>query len=138
MDLYGLASIIDEGIFGDKSAFRYNYIRNFDEYEEDLNERLKPVLHRTLRKQVSHYIKFTNRLPQTYTFEQNEQEKEVYDLIRQLILNSEEETYLIPAQQRHLVVLILCKLLGSSTAAIASTLEKMRERLIKMKEAGEI
>ena len=137
MDLYGLASIIDEGIFGDKSAFRYNYIRNFDEYEEDLNERLKPVLHRTLRKQVSHYIKFTNRLPQTYTFEQNEQEKEVYDLIRQLILNSEEETYLIPAQQRHLVVLILCKLLGSSTAAIASTLEKMRERLIKMKEAGE-
>lgn len=136
MDLYGLTSIIDDNIFGDKAAFRYNYIKNFDEYEDDLNARLKYVLHRTLRKQVSHYIKFTNRLPRTYTFEQSSQEKEIYDLVRQLILNSADESYLIPAQQRHLVVLILCKLIGSSTAAIISTLSKMKERLVKMQESN--
>lgn len=136
MDLYGLTSIIDDNIFGDKAAFRYNYIKNFDEYEDDLNARLKCVLHRTLRKQVSHYIKFTNRLPRTYTFEQSSQEKEIYDLVRQLIFNSADESYLIPAQQRHLVVLILCKLIGSSTAAIISTLSKMKERLIKMQESN--
>lgn len=136
MDLYGLVSIIDENIFGDKIAFKYNYIKNFQEYEKDLNDRLKEVLHRTLRKQVSYYINFTNRLPRTYTFEQNKEEKEVYNLVRQLILNSDQETYLIPPQQRHLVLLVLCKLMGSSTTAIISTLSNMRERLISMQKKG--
>lgn len=136
MDLYGLVSVVDENIFGDKATYRHNYIKNYDEYEYELNLRLKNVLHRTLRQQVSHYIKFTNRIPKTFSFIESEEEKEVYDLVRKIILNAEEETYLIPAQQRHLVVLVLCKLLGSSTAAIISTLSTMRERLYKMRESG--
>ena len=136
MDLYGLASVIDENIFGDKSAFRYSYIKNFNEYEDELQIRLQQVMHRTLRQQVSHYINFTNRIPKTFGFEETKEEQEVYDLVRMLIQNSDEESYLIPAQQRHLVVLILCKLLGSSTAAIISTLTTMRNRLTNMKETG--
>ena len=137
MDLYGLVSIIDDNIFGDKATFRNNYLKNYSIYEDDLNDRLKMVLHRTLRKQVSHYIKFTNRIPKTFTFEQNDQEKEVYEYVRNLILNADEKTYLIPKQQSHLVTLILCKLIGSSTAAIESTLTKMKLRLCKMRDTQE-
>lgn len=133
MDLYGLSSIIDEELFGDKSIFRYNYIKNFDENEMELEYRLKNVLHRTLRNQVQPYIQFTNRIPKTFTFELTDVEKQVYERIRALLNSSEEESYLIPKAQRHLLVLILCKLMGSSMHSIVFTLEKMRARLLALK-----
>lgn len=136
MDLYGLASVIDENIFGDKASFKHSYIKNFYEHEDELRIRLEQVLHRTLRQQVSHYINFTNRIPKTFSFEETEEEQEIYNLVRGIIQNADEETYLIPAQQKHLVVLILCKLLGSSSAAIVSTLSTMKARLEKIRQEG--
>lgn len=138
MDIYGLCSVIDEDIFGDKGIFKYNYIKNFDENEEELEHRLKCVLHRTLRNQVHQYIQFTNRIPKTFSFEITEEERIVYERIRLLLNESEEESYLIPNAQRHLLVLILCKLMGSSMHAIVFTLKKMRNRLIALKEDNEI
>ena len=137
MDLYGLSSIIDEDLFGDKSVFRYNYIKNFDENEMELEYRLKNVLHRTLRNQVQPYIQFTNRIPKTFAFELTDVEKQVYEKIRELLNTSEEESYLIPKAQRHLLVLILCKLMGSSMHSIVYTLEKMRTRLLALKNEGD-
>lgn len=133
MDLYGLSSIIDEDLFGDKAVFRYNYIKNLDENEVELEYRLKNVLHRTLRNQVQPYIQFTNRIPKTFTFELTDVEKQVYERIRALLNTSEEESYLIPKAQRHLLVLILCKLMGSSMHSIVFTLEKMKSRLLALK-----
>lgn len=136
MDLYGLCSLIDEDIFGDKNIFRYNYIKNYDENADELEFRLKNVLHRTLRNQVQQYIQFTNRIPKTFTFELTDTEKEVYERIRQLVSNSEEESYLMPKSQRHLLVLILCKLMGSSMHSIVYTLQKMLNRLITLRDNG--
>lgn len=133
MDLYGLSSIIDEDLFGDKSIFRFNYIKNFEENELELEYRLKNVLHRTLRNQVQPYIQFTNRIPKTFTFELNDVEKQVYDRIRALLYSADEDTYLIPKAQKHLLVLILCKLMGSSMHSIVFTLKNMKERLISLK-----
>ena len=136
MDLYGLCTIIDEDIFGDKDIFRYNYIKNFDENEEELEQRLGCVLHRTLRSQVQQYIQFTNRIPKTFSFDLTDEEKKVYDRIRLLLNDSEEESYLIPNAQKHLLVLILCKLMGSSMHSIVFTLNKMKARLESLRDGN--
>ena len=136
MDLYGLCSIIDEDIFGDKDIFRYNYIKKYDENEEELEQRLDCVLHRTLRSQVQQYIQFTNRIPKTFSFDLTDEEKKVYDRIRLLLNDSDEESYLIPNAQKHLLVLILCKLMGSSMHSIVFTLNKMKARLESLRDGN--
>ena len=49
-----------------------------------------------------------------------------------------EGTYAIPSQQRHLTVLILRKLLASSSHAIAGTLEALRARLEGIQDGKEV
>ncbi|MCF0116439.1 MAG: DEAD/DEAH box helicase, partial [Bacilli bacterium] len=136
MDLYGLASLIDDEIFGDYQIYHEKYNKNYDLNLQELKERLNPFVHRTLREQVQPYIKFTKRIPVTYNFVQSPEEQKIYDEIRNLILNSEDETYLIPKKQRHLLLLILCKLMGSSIHSIVFTLEKMKDRLINLLNTG--
>lgn len=136
MDLYGLASIIDENIFGDKEVFRYNYIKNYDEYAKDLEMRLKQFTHRTLRNQVEQYIRFTKRIPQTFKFTQTNEEKELYNEIVSLLHDESGTKYIIPNAQRHLLLLILCKLMGSSAVSVQSTMETILARLIKIQESG--
>ena len=134
MDLYGLTSFIDDNIFGDKEIFRYNYIRNYDDNKKELTNRIKNYMHRTLRKQVLPYIKFTNRIAKTFTFEQTEQEKYIYNELREILLNLDDNPYIIPSKQKHLLMLILSKLMGSSIYALKGTLESILKRLIKIKE----
>jgi len=138
MDLYGLTTIIDDGIFGDKSIFRHNYIKNYEENKKDLNERLSHFIQRTLRNQVQPYIRFTKRIPKTFTFTQSDEENEVYEGIKELISNSEKYEYIIPNAQRHLLLLILCKLMGSSIYSIIYTMKSILKRLNDIKSTGNI
>lgn len=136
MDLFGLASIIDSKLFGDKSVFKYNYIKNYDEYFSDLISRLEPFLHRTLRCQVNQYIKFTNRIPRTFSFHQTKAEQEIYNAIHNLLLNSDQIKYIILERQKHLLILVLSKLMGSSVHAILATLSVIKSRLERIKALG--
>jgi len=137
MDLYGLSSVIDDSLFGDKSVFRYSYIKNYDDSYQDLISRLEPFLHRTLRKQVNQYIKFTNRIPRTFSFHQTKAEQEIYNAIHDLLLNADRIKYIIPERQKHLLLLILSKLMGSSVHSIVSTLSVMKSRLERIRDTGE-
>jgi SNF2 family DNA or RNA helicase len=66
MELYGLVSLIDDYAFGDAKSFRAQYARlTGDSAFDDLKRRLKPICHRTLRRQVLEYIRYTNRIPIT-------------------------------------------------------------------------
>lgn len=136
MDLYGLTTLIDDNIFGDYKIFKENYYKNYIDNLVELRQRLGDFTHRTLREQVKPYIKFTKRIPKTFNFEQTEAELEVYNEIRNLLINSDEDTYLIPNKQKHLLVLILCKLMGSSVHSIVFTLEAMKKRLIDLMDTG--
>lgn len=138
LDLYGLSQFIDPDIFADKTLFRKNYINEFVANESELNERIHSFLHRTLRCQVNKYIKFTNRLPKTFSFHQTKDEYKVYSAIRNLLLNADDNVYIIPARQKHLLLLILSKLMGSSMHAIVFTLNKIIERLEKIKIFGRV
>jgi len=136
MDLYGLTTLIDDNIFGDHQLFKEKYYKNYSENLIDLKDRLKNFTQRTLREQVKPYIKFTKRIPKTFTFPQTPQEMVVYNRIRELLLNSSEESYLIPNKQKHLLLLILCKLMGSSIYSIVFTLETMKKRLVTLLNTG--
>lgn len=134
MDIYGLTSFIDEGIFGDKNVFKLNYIKNLDENEQDLKERLATFMHRTLRNQVSQYIKYTKRNAKTFSFVQTAEEQVIYEGLRNLIINSDTIPYIIPKSQSHLLLLILCKLMGSSIYALQGTLQVILNRLENLKK----
>jgi len=129
LELYGLTSIIDDQVFGDANSFRQNYVSGASETRQlgDLKERLNPVCHRTLRKDVLEYIKYTKRLPLVEEFTPSEKEQKVYDLISDFL--QREELHAIPYKQRALITLIMRKLLASSSRAIVGTLTTMINRL---------
>ncbi|MBT4431406.1 MAG: DEAD/DEAH box helicase [Nitrospinaceae bacterium] len=130
-ELFGLASLIDDRIFGDIRAFRSLYTSRKSDLD-DLRERLAPFCHRTLRSQVLEYIRYTERKAVTVPFTPTDDEQGLYAAVSEFL--SRDFTYAIPHQQKHLTTLILRKLLASSSIAIIGTLETMVRRLEALKE----
>ena len=129
MELYGLASVIDDHLFGDATSFRDRFVRAVDERgrNAELRARLQPICARTLRKQVVEYISFTRRIPITQDFLPSDAEHELYEAISDYLRR--DQLIALPASQRTLITLVLRKLLASSTFAIAATLERLAMRL---------
>ncbi|MBW0365864.1 SNF2-related protein [Ensifer adhaerens] len=131
MEIFGLTSFIDPNIFGDANSFRSKYVNAGGDLPE-LRSRLAGFCKRTLRKQVLEYVKYTKRRAITQPFSPAANEQALYDGITRFL--QKEDTYAIPSQQRHLTVLILRKLLASSSQAIAGTLETLLARLEALAE----
>ena len=75
LELFGLVSFIDEHTFGDLKSFREQFANlNQEQVFHTLKARLKPVCHRTLRRQVTAYIPYTKRLPLVEEFTPEEPE----------------------------------------------------------------
>lgn len=126
LELYGLATLIDDRIFGDVSSFRTQYTNSKGDIE-DLKSRLLPFCKRTLRSQVLEYVPYTERKTLTRPFNPTDQEQKLYEAISAFLLR--DDTYAIPHRQRQLTSLILRKLLASSSFAVSGTLKTMRSRL---------
>ena len=128
MELYGLVSFVDEHAFGDAKTFRARYSRvTNDETFSDLKSRLAPLCHRTLRRQVTEYVKYTNRIPLTQEFVPTTDEQVLYDLVSEYLRRP--DLHGLPNSQRALITLVLRKLLASSTFAIAGGLDSIARRL---------
>lgn len=128
MELYGLSTVIDEHLFGDDKTFRQQYVQNNN--NESLKRRLGEFMQRTLRKDVLEYVPYTERHALTVPFEPSEKEQRLYELISSYL--QRDFSYAFPQQQRHLIAIILRKLLASSTPAVIATLESIRKRLQAM------
>jgi SNF2 family DNA or RNA helicase len=128
LELYGLVSFIDERTFGDLKSFREQF-SNLSQKQvfQTLKARLKPVCHRTLRRQVTSYIPFTRRLPLLQEFTPKQSEDHLYDLVSEYLRRPNLQA--LPAGQRTLMTLVLRKLLASSTFAIAGALNSIANRL---------
>lgn len=131
IELYGLTTLIDENIFGDLPSFRTQYTNSGGDLGE-LRDRLKFFTTRTLRRQVLEYVRYTERKLITRPFKPTENEQKLYEAISAFL--QREDTYSLPKRQRHLMTLIVRKLLASSSQAVAGTLETMRDRLVAMRE----
>jgi len=132
LEIFGLVSVIDDYVFGDKKSFRKQFSSTILTTSDmnDLKERLKPIVKRTLRKDVVEYINYTKRIPIVEEFTPSADEVALYDLISDFMLN--EDSYSIPSAQRTLITLVVRKLLASSTTAIMGTLGTLIKRLRKM------
>ncbi|BFM05832.1 SNF2-related protein [Halioxenophilus aromaticivorans] len=128
MELYGLVSFIDEYAFGDEKSFKQQYSRiSSDAQFESLKNRLKPLCHRTLRRQVLEYVKYTNRQPITQEFWPSQEEQDLYDMVSDYL--QRPELCALPSSQRKLMTLVMRKLLASSTFAIAGALDSLVNKL---------
>lgn len=128
MELFGLASVIDENIFGDSKSFRAEYVH--EENFSDLQRRLAPYYKRTLRRDVTEYIKYTKRLPLTQKFDATDLEQELYDGVSEFLRR--DNIYAVPSRQKMLTTMVIRKILASSTYAIIGTLQAVKNRLVKM------
>jgi ERCC4-related helicase len=129
MELFGLVGFIDDRVFGNSKSFREQFLSKSDQVQvtEDLRERLKPICHRTLRRQVTAYVPFTNRHAFCEEFTPSQDEEELYTLVSDYL--HRDNLQALPSSQRALTTLVMRKLLASSTFAIAGTLTALSDRL---------
>ena len=130
MDLYGLISFIDQRIFGSEQVFRQHHMK--DENYDDLKRELTPVLYRTLRKDVADYMHFVKRICRTVDFELSPDEIELYERVNLFL--KRDVLYSIPASNRGLIILVIRKLMASSSFALIDTFEVLKKRLEKLYE----
>lgn len=133
LELYGLSTLIDEKLFGNVDSFRSQYASAGSNLDA-LRQRLSTFSKRTLRKQVTEYIRYTERKPITIPFRPTDDEHAIYEAVSSFL--QREDSYALPRRQRHLTALILRKLLASSSIAIASTLDKLALRLEKLRDTS--
>lgn len=131
MELYGLSTLIDEHLFGDVNSFRSQYASAGSNLDA-LRQRLSTFCKRTLRNQVTEYIRYTERLPITRPFRPTDDEHALYEAVSAFL--QRENSYALPQRQRHLTALILRKLLASSSEAIAATLDTLKQRLEHLRD----
>ena len=134
MELYGLISVVDERHFGDESSFRSQYVagpsaRNGLVF---LRKRLESICKRTLRRQVQQagLIRYTERSPLTVEYESSQDEQKLYAGVSAYL--QRKDTIAFGNKPNQLVTMVVRKILGSSTFAIADTLAKIIDRLQKM------
>ncbi|SKA30027.1 SNF2-related protein [Consotaella salsifontis] len=135
MELYGLVSVVDERHFGDEASFRSQYVagpgaRNGLVF---LRKRLEPICKRTLRRQVQQagLIRYTERRPLTVQFDPSPDEMRLYVGVSAYLQRS--DTIAFGNKPNQLVTMVVRKILGSSTFAVAETLTKIIDRLKQMR-----
>ena len=132
MELFGLLSLLDEQILGPEHAFRTRYTVDPEGGipvgpAAELHDRLAPVVHRTLRRQVKEYVRFTERRSMVEDFAPSAEEQALYEQVSEYLRRSEAAA--IEPGKRTLLTLVYRKLLASSTFAIAPTLRHLAESL---------
>jgi ERCC4-related helicase len=131
MELYGLVSFVDPHVFGNESSFRDQFAKKVNDtgqHEfEALQNRIRPICQRTLRRQVTEYVRYTNRVPITQDFTPSQEELRLYDMVSEYL--QRPESFALPTSQRSLMTLVLRKILASSSFAIAATLGALIDRL---------
>ena len=127
-DLHGVVSFIDDRIFGNEKIFRKRYID--EQNYSDLKRELAPVLYRTLRKDVSKYMNFKKRTCRTVDFALTGDEIQLYQRVNDFL--KRDPLYSITSNNRNLIILVIRKLLASSSFALIETFEVLKKRLEKL------
>ena len=130
MELYGLSTLLDDHIFGDRKFFQKEFVRRGNVAE--LKERMANFVKRTLRKNVLEYVRYTERKTITQEFMPTAAEFALYEQISEFL--RKESSYALPKRHKHLTALILRKLLASSPQAVLGTLKAILLRLQNLQQ----
>jgi excisionase family DNA binding protein len=135
MELYGLISVVDDRHFGDEASFRAQYVAGPGSKNglTFLRRRLESISKRTLRRQVQQagLIRYTERRPLTIQFEPSPDEMRLYTGVSGYLQRT--DTIAFGDKPNQLVTMVVRKILGSSTFAVAETLTRIIERLKLMR-----
>ncbi len=131
LEIYGLSTILSDEIFGDIDAFKARYVQGRVDVD-DLRSRLGYFYKRTLRKQVREYVSYTNREPMTVRFRPTDDEHKLYEAVS--VWLTREDSLALPKRGRQLLEMVVRKLLASSSLAVAQTLERMADRLKRIRD----
>lgn len=96
LELFGVSTLIDEHLCGDVNAFRSQYASaggNLDAPRGPLSALCK----RTLRSDVTEYIRYTQRLLVTRPFRPNDDEHVLYEAVSEFL--QRENSYALPTRQ---------------------------------------
>ncbi len=128
MELYGIASFIDEKLLGTPYGFKTRYVDPLSEGSEATKGKLKElrnliigegnntpasvsgILTRTLRKDVLEYVRFTDRKSMTFDFTPTEKEVELYEKVSSYLQRADVAA--IKTTQRNLMILVYKKTPG--------------------------
>lgn len=133
MELYGLSTLLDEHLFGDRKFFQREFVRRGNVAE--LKARMASFVKRTLRKNVLEYVRYTERKTITQEFMPTEAEFALYEQISEFL--RKESSYALPKRHKHLTALILRKLLASSPQAVIGTLKAILARLQQLQQLNQ-
>ena len=129
-DLYGLISFIDPKIFGDEKLFNMYVASNT---YEPIKDAIKSVVQRTLRRDVGKYLQFKKRTSKTFDFCLSKDEKLLYSLVDKYL--KRDISYGFPnTNNRNLLLLVVRKMLASSSKALIETFEVIKTRLHKLQQ----
>ena len=120
MDIYGLIHFIDEEVLPDADYFYKRYFRKPENYPE-LYGWVSQFAFRTLKRQASQYVGFTNRIPYMGYYELNNEEKKLYALIEDYLAFPQKDAY--PEMDKYRLTLLFYHLAASSPEALASMLD---------------
>lgn len=135
MELYGLVSVVDDRHFGNEASFRSQYVAGPGAKNGlvFLRKRLEPICKRTLRRQVQQagLIRYTERRPLTLQFDPSPEEFRLYTAVSAYLQRT--DTIAFGSKPNQLVTMVVRKILGSSTFAVADTLTKIIDRLKQLR-----
>jgi hypothetical protein len=135
-ELWSLVQYVDRTgtLLGDLATFRSVFCADDDRalapgQEHELGRRLSTVMQRTLRRQAQEFLDqpFTQRRCRLYEYTMSDEERALYDDVTEYLL--EPDLYAFAGRQRRLLLIAFHRRMASSTAALASSLDRVAERL---------
>lgn len=126
MTIYGLIYFIDETDLPDIDSFTKRYFRKPENYPE-LRDYLRKYCFRTLRCQVTDYVKIPDRIPITAHYEYSDREKKLYSLLERFISMPNKKSY--PNTNEYDLSLMLFGQMSSSIPKLLDRLYDIEKRL---------
>lgn len=143
-ELWGLVQYVDPlgTLLGDLATFRETFCGVDDRQvaegqEEELRNRLRIVLQRTLRRDAQDFLEkpFVGREARLFEYTMSPRERALYDDVTQYLL--EPSIFAFQGRHRQLLLLGFHRRMASSTRALAASLERVAARLRRMLTTNE-
>ncbi|MFO0726435.1 MAG: SNF2-related protein [Myxococcota bacterium] len=139
-ELWALVRFVDPAgtLLGDLTTFRGTFCDRDDRVlvegqEDQLRRRISVVLRRTLRRQAKEFlaVQFVPRKSNLYEYEMLPEERALYEEVTKYLLRPRLAAF--EGNQRRLLLIQFQRRMASSTAALASSLDKVAYRLERMR-----
>ena len=141
VELWALVRFVDRSgtLLGDLTTFRQTFCVGGDRelvsgQAGELQRRVKQVLRRTLRRQAQEFLSkpFVDRQARLFEYPMQPDERALYDDVTAYLMSRNLAAF--RGNQRRLLLIGFHRRMASSTAALASSLEKVADRLQRMSE----